>query len=103
MRVVSYRFASSSPTALSYGTGFIYSLPQLLAEHWASHSMTRHGGILGGGSKRGSIVRQETRLSGRRGAERREISKCPNPRPQKGPSRRSKRPLSPACEKNQTR
>ena len=43
MRVVSYRFASSSPTALSYGTGFIYSLPQLLAEHWASHSMTRHG------------------------------------------------------------
>src|SRR5262249_34324797 len=45
MRVVSYRFASSSPTALSYGTGFIYSLPQLLAEHWASYSMTRHGGI----------------------------------------------------------
>src|SRR6266404_7172815 len=45
MRVVSYRSASSSPTALSYGTGLIYSLPQLLAEHWASHSMTRHGGI----------------------------------------------------------
>src|SRR4029077_17738539 len=34
-----------SPPPLSYGTGLIYSLPQLLAEHWASHSMTRHGGI----------------------------------------------------------
>jgi hypothetical protein len=37
MRVVSYRSASFSPTALSYGTGLLYSLPQLLAEHWASH------------------------------------------------------------------
>jgi|SRR3954449_10662383 len=37
MRVVSYRSANSSPTALSYGTGLLYSLPQLLAEHWASH------------------------------------------------------------------
>ena len=39
--LASYLSPSSSPTALSYGTGFIYSLPQLLAEHWASHSMTR--------------------------------------------------------------
>ena len=38
MRVVSYRSASFSPTALSYGTGLLYSLPQLLAEHWASHT-----------------------------------------------------------------
>ena len=37
MRVVSYRSASFSPTALSYGTGLLYSLPQRLAEHWASH------------------------------------------------------------------
>src|SRR6185295_11089159 len=37
VRVVSYRSASFSPTALSYGTGLLYSLPQLLAEHWASH------------------------------------------------------------------
>ena len=37
MRVVSYRSASFSPTAFSYSTGLLYSLPQLLAEHWASH------------------------------------------------------------------
>jgi hypothetical protein len=29
---------------LSYGTGFIYSLPQLLAEHWASHSIVAKAG-----------------------------------------------------------
>ena len=37
VRVVSYRSASFSPTALSYGTGLLYSLPQLLAEYWALH------------------------------------------------------------------
>jgi len=31
------RSASFSPTAFSYSTGLLYSLPQLLAEHWASH------------------------------------------------------------------
>ena len=37
MRVVSYRSADFLLTALSYGTGLLYSLPQLLAEHWVSH------------------------------------------------------------------
>jgi hypothetical protein len=39
--VVSYRSANSSGRRF-HGTGLLYSLPQLLAEHWASHFDDTH-------------------------------------------------------------